>query len=147
MCKKAGIDGYKTNHSLRATAATRLYQSGVDEQLVMERTGHRSIEGIRSYKRTSDTQREALSDILNKNSNKKICVSNSCAAQALPSTCSSDNTGLNLSPAPVPASSLSVPQAPVKNTAIINSTSNCLPSAFNFNTCSTVNITINNTTK
>ena len=31
----------------------------------MERTGHRSIEGIRSYKRTSDAQREALSDILN----------------------------------------------------------------------------------
>ncbi len=31
----------------------------------MERTGHRSIEGVRSYKRTSDTQREALSNILN----------------------------------------------------------------------------------
>ena len=53
------------NHSLRATTTTRLYHSGVDEQLVMERTGHRSLEGVRSYKRTSDTQREALSDILN----------------------------------------------------------------------------------
>ena len=51
------------NHSLRATAATRLYQSGIDEQLVMERTGHRSLEGVRSYKRTSDTQREVSSDI------------------------------------------------------------------------------------
>ena len=63
---EAGIPGYKTNHSLRATAATRLYQSGVDEQLVMERTGHQSLEGVRSYKRISDIQREALSDILNK---------------------------------------------------------------------------------
>ena len=36
MCEEAGIVGYKTNHSLRATAATRLYASGVDEQLVME---------------------------------------------------------------------------------------------------------------
>ena len=53
------------NHSLRATSTSRLYQSGVDEQLVMERTGHRSLTGVRSYKRTSDEQREALSDILN----------------------------------------------------------------------------------
>ena len=64
MCKKAGIQGFKTNHSLRATAATRLYSSGVDEQLVMERTGHRSIEGIRGYKRTSLEQQENISDML-----------------------------------------------------------------------------------
>ena len=64
MCKEAGIPGYKTNHSLRATAATRLYASGVDEQLVMERTGHCSIEGIRSYKRTSSEQQQNVSDIL-----------------------------------------------------------------------------------
>ena len=31
----------------------------------MERTGHRSVEGVRSYKMTSDEQREALSDLLN----------------------------------------------------------------------------------
>ena len=40
----------------------------MDEQLVMERTGHRSLECVRSYKRTSDLQREALSDILNQQS-------------------------------------------------------------------------------
>ena len=57
---------YRTNHSLRLTSVTRLYQSGVDEQLVMERTGHRSLDRVRSYKRTSDSQREALSDILNR---------------------------------------------------------------------------------
>ena len=65
MCKAAGIEGYKTNHSLRATTATRLYQAGVDEQLIMERTGHRSLDGVRSYKRTSQQQKEALSDIMN----------------------------------------------------------------------------------
>ena len=32
----------------------------------MERTGHRSLEGVRSYKRTCDEQRIALSDILNR---------------------------------------------------------------------------------
>ena len=35
----------------------------------MERTGHCSIEGARSYKRTSDTQQKELSDILNATTN------------------------------------------------------------------------------
>ena len=43
LCDSAGIGGFKTNHSLRVTSATRLFQSGVDEQLIMGRTGHRSI--------------------------------------------------------------------------------------------------------
>ncbi len=59
------MTGYKTNHSLRATAASRLYHSGLDEQLIMERTGHRSIEGIRSYKRTSNQQQVTVSNVLN----------------------------------------------------------------------------------
>ena len=66
LCSAAGIGGFKTNHSLRATTTSRLYQSGVEEQQVMERTGHRSLDGVRSYKRTSDNQRQALSDILNR---------------------------------------------------------------------------------
>ena len=49
LCRAAGITGFKTNHSLRATSTSRLYQSGVDEQLVMERTGHRSLTGVSSY--------------------------------------------------------------------------------------------------
>ncbi len=53
LCASAGIEGFKTDHSQCTTTATRLYQSGVDEQLVMERTGHRSLEGVRNYKRTS----------------------------------------------------------------------------------------------
>ena len=65
LCKSAGIQGFKTNHSLKATAATRLYRSGIDEQLVMERTGHRSLEGVRNYKRTSDQHGQVLSDMLN----------------------------------------------------------------------------------
>ena len=64
MCKEAGISGFRTNHSLRATTATRLYQAGVDEQLIMEPTGHHSVDGVRSYKRTNQDQQENLSDIL-----------------------------------------------------------------------------------
>ena len=71
MCKAAGITGYKTNHSLRATTATRLYQAGIDEQLIMEKTGHHSLEGVRSYKRTSSEQQESISDILSMNKKHK----------------------------------------------------------------------------
>ena len=54
MCAAAGIEGHRTNHSLRTTAATRLFRAGIDEQLIMERTGHRSVDGVRNYKRTSE---------------------------------------------------------------------------------------------
>ena len=53
LCKTAGVSGFKTNHSLRVTTATRLFQNGLDEQLIMERTGHRSLDRVRGYKRTS----------------------------------------------------------------------------------------------
>ncbi len=59
LCTEAGIPGFRTNHSLRATAATRLYNAGVEEQQVMEITGHRSTEGVRNYKRTSSAQKAA----------------------------------------------------------------------------------------
>ena len=65
MCKAAGTTGFRSNHSIRATSATRLYAAGTDEQLIMERTGHRSVEGVRSCKPTSTEQEEGVSDILN----------------------------------------------------------------------------------
>ena len=56
ICKAAVITGFKTNHSLRVTTATRLFQKGVEEQLIMSRTGHRSVEGVQTYKRIGDDQ-------------------------------------------------------------------------------------------
>ena len=64
MCQQAGIDGNKTNHSLRATGATQLYESGVPEKLIQERTGHRSLEALRMYERTNENQHKAVSSIL-----------------------------------------------------------------------------------
>ncbi|CAC5393680.1 unnamed protein product [Mytilus coruscus] len=49
MCAEAGIDGYFTNHSGKRTCATTLYQAGVPEQEIMNRTGHRSVESVRKY--------------------------------------------------------------------------------------------------
>ena len=64
LCKQAGIVGHRTNHSLCATAATRLFQQGVDEQLIMDNTGYRSVQGVWSYKRTSSEQQRIVSEML-----------------------------------------------------------------------------------
>jgi len=63
ICKMAGFVGHYTNHSLRSTAATRLFNANVEEQLVMEKTGHVST-AVRAYKRVSEDQQQQLSDIL-----------------------------------------------------------------------------------
>jgi len=65
LWESIGREGFITNPSLRATAATRLYEAGVNEQSIMERTGHKSLEGVRSYKRTTAQQKQSVSDILN----------------------------------------------------------------------------------
>ena len=62
MCRRGGIHGYKTNHSLHTTRATRLFRAGYDKQL---RIGHRSFDRVRSYKKSSDKQHLALSEIMN----------------------------------------------------------------------------------
>ncbi len=57
MMKDAGIEGRFTNHSLRATTATRMYDKGIDEQLIKEVTGHKS-DAVQIYKHTSETLME-----------------------------------------------------------------------------------------
>ena len=77
LCELGGIAGYKTNHSLRVTAATRLFRSGMDEQLIMERTGHRSTDGVRAYKRSSLEQQALVSHVVNRESSTTTtCTSN-----------------------------------------------------------------------
>ena len=51
MCKNAGLVGTFTNHSLRATAVSRMYELGLTEKAIMKRSGNRSVEGVRSYQR------------------------------------------------------------------------------------------------
>ena len=41
LCEKAGLEK-KTSHCLRVTCASTLFQEGVEEKLVRERTGHKS---------------------------------------------------------------------------------------------------------
>ena len=98
ICSLSGIDGRKTNHSLRATCASRLYQSNVDEQLIMEHTGHQSAIGVRNYKRTNDYLLSNCSAILD---SKKICemasVSTTNASTAMrPNITFNFNNGCNV---------------------------------------------------
>ena len=64
MCNMAGLSGNKTNHSLRATGATHMYESGVPEKLIQERTGHHSLEALQSYERSNAGQHQTVSAIL-----------------------------------------------------------------------------------
>ena len=60
MTDDAGFVGNFTCHSLRATHASRMYEQGLDEQLIQEQTGHTSG-AVRNYKTTSDTLKRKVS--------------------------------------------------------------------------------------
>ena len=75
----------------------------MDEQLVMELTGYRSTEGVRSYKRTSMQQKQEVSDILNmatgiktNTTNQTGVITNSAVANvSFPSSCSTKSGAFN----------------------------------------------------
>lgn len=59
MCQEAGVAGKKTNHSLRATGASQLFQANVPEKIIQQRTGHRSLQALRHYERTTSERHQA----------------------------------------------------------------------------------------
>lgn len=61
----AGIDSTgKSNHSLRATAISRMFQCDVAEKVIMERSGHLSKGGLAPYQRTTAQQEKAACKVL-----------------------------------------------------------------------------------
>ena len=62
-CKNRRV-GFGIPHSPCITNTMRLFQSGVDEQLNISHTGHKSVDGICSYKRISEEQKKTASEIL-----------------------------------------------------------------------------------
>ncbi len=83
----AGLCGHFTNHSLCATAATRLFHKGFDEQVIKEVTRHRS-DAVRLYKRTSKSQLKHASE--------SLAVSGGSAESPV-IVDSEDNSGVNMS--------------------------------------------------
>lgn len=62
--RPAKIAGDFTNHSLRATGATELFQSEAPEKVIQGITGHRSVSALRQYERVGDLQKKAACNIL-----------------------------------------------------------------------------------
>ena len=54
-----------TNHSLRATAITRMFNNGVEEKIIAETSGHKSIKALRVYERTSEQQMKQVTRVIN----------------------------------------------------------------------------------
>jgi len=77
MCKKAGFEGFFSNHFLRATAATRQFDKDIDERLIMLKTGHKST-AVRAYKRVSDGKLSHLSDNVSCKPAEKVNKESAC---------------------------------------------------------------------
>ena len=65
MFLDAGLnsDGIQ-NHSLRATGISRLYSKGIPEKAIMDRSGHQSAGGVRSYERSTAMQEKEISTVI-----------------------------------------------------------------------------------
>ena len=98
MMSEAGVEGYYTNHSLRATAVSRLFQNNVDDKLIKGVTGHRS-DALQGYKRETEEQLLKVSKIVQGQKEKESTVngnSNSALTSALEIPSSSGTLVLNI---------------------------------------------------
>ena len=64
-------------YMIRATGASMMFQAGVREKIVQERTGHRSLEALRMYERTTTTQHMEVSRVLSAQKDQKYATCNS----------------------------------------------------------------------
>ena len=98
MMSEAGVEGYYANHSLRATAVSRLSQNDVDDKLIKGVTGHRS-DALQGYKRETEEQLLKVSKIVQGQKEKESTLkgkSNSALTSALEIPSSSGTLVLNI---------------------------------------------------
>ena len=65
LCKESSLSVHYTNHSLRATAITRMYEHSVTEKMISDKSGHRSIKRLRAYQHTSVAEEKAAGNSIN----------------------------------------------------------------------------------
>ena len=63
VMETAGFKGQFTNHSLRATTVTRLFDGQQDVKVIKEQTGHRS-DAVLSYRRVNDSKKQQVTRII-----------------------------------------------------------------------------------
>lgn len=68
MAKAAGLQGRKTNHSVRRTMCTQLFQAGVPPTMIAQLSGHKNVQSISNYACASLNQQRAMCNILQGNS-------------------------------------------------------------------------------
>ena len=61
---ESGIDVRYTNHSSRATSATRMFSRVVPEKVIAKKTGHLSLQSLRSYEKTQCSMEKALDSVI-----------------------------------------------------------------------------------
>lgn len=64
MFKDAKMVGEYTNHGLRASGASEMFDSHVPEKVIQDFTGHCSLKALRQYEKVSAVQKQAASNIL-----------------------------------------------------------------------------------
>ncbi|CAC5377808.1 unnamed protein product [Mytilus coruscus] len=64
MTDEAGIQGRKVNHSARKTGITTLIHAGVQNTLVQQHSGHKSLSSINNYSSASFQQQKDMSKVL-----------------------------------------------------------------------------------
>ena len=64
MSVQANLDQSFTNHSLRTYDVSKLVQANVPKKLIMERSGHRSVEGVCKFERTGVLQELQVCNVL-----------------------------------------------------------------------------------
>lgn len=65
ILKEGKVDAeYKSNHSLRSTAITRMFENKIPEKLIMERSGHLSVGGLLSYEHSTMAQKKEVCKLL-----------------------------------------------------------------------------------
>ncbi|VDI81549.1 Hypothetical predicted protein [Mytilus galloprovincialis] len=71
MAEEGGIEGRKVNHSARKTGITTLIHNGVQDTLVQQHSGHKSLASINNYSKASINQQREMSMDLQKERRKK----------------------------------------------------------------------------
>ncbi|KAJ8309919.1 hypothetical protein KUTeg_011784, partial [Tegillarca granosa] len=75
MCDKVNITGRKVNHSARKTGITTLVHAGMQNTLIQQQSGHKSLSSLNNYSTASLDQQKQMSCILS-NLNKPSTLKN-----------------------------------------------------------------------
>ena len=65
LSRKSGNGMHYTNHSLRATSITRMFNNGLPEKVLAETSGHKSVKALQSYEHSSSVQKHAVTASVN----------------------------------------------------------------------------------